>query len=67
MVGGLFPDWQSQSGQHLVQLLALQGAGVEAAELEVELNERVRVYRLFDLTAAEIALIEENLGRRAAR
>jgi len=47
------------------RLLALRGEGPEAAALEQELNERV--YRLFDLTAEETALIEESLGRHTAR
>jgi hypothetical protein len=38
------------------RLLALRGAGDEAAALEAALN--ARVYRLFGLTAEEIAVIE---------
>jgi len=47
------------------RLLALRGEGPEAAALEQELNERV--YRLFELTAEETALIEESLTRQTAR
>jgi len=47
------------------RLLALRGEGPEAAALEQELNERV--YRLFELTNEEIALIKESLGRQTDR
>jgi hypothetical protein len=47
------------------RLLALRGERGEAAALEWELNERV--YRLFGLIEAEIALIEESLARTASR
>jgi hypothetical protein len=47
------------------RLLTLRGEGPEAAALEQELNERV--YRLFELTNEEIALIEVSLGHRTAR
>jgi hypothetical protein len=58
------PPSERQAIERLVRrLLALRGEGAEAEALERELNERV--YRLFGLTKAEIALIEESLGRSA--
>lgn len=59
------PPTERQAIERLVRrLLALQGVREEAEALEQELNERV--HRLFSLTEAEIALIEERLGRSAA-
>jgi len=43
----------------------LAAAENKGAALEQELNERV--YRLFDLTAEETALIEKSLRRQTAR
>jgi len=48
-----------------LDLTALQQAESKGAALEQELNERV--YRLFDLTAEETALIEKSLRRQTAR
>jgi hypothetical protein len=60
------PPTERRAIERLVRrLLALRGEGSEAAALEQELNERV--YRLFELTNEEIALIEGSLGRQMAR
>jgi adenine-specific DNA-methyltransferase len=59
------PPAERQAIEQLVRrLLALRGEGEETAALEQELN--ARVYRLFGLKE-EITLIEESLGRTAAR
>jgi len=59
------PPTERRAIERLVRrLLALRGEGPEAATLEQELNERV--YRLFELTNEEIALIEESLGGHTA-
>jgi hypothetical protein len=60
------PPAERRAIERLVRrLLALRGEGEEAAALERELNERV--YRLFGLAKAEIALIEESLRYRTVR
>ena len=60
------PPADQRAIERLVRrLLALRGEGPEVAALEQELNERV--YRLFELTNEEIALIEERLGWNTTR